>query len=326
MPKKNPYELSDYADFSKANEAEQKKKEAENAADHYGPFQYGRQDAYDQAIDAIINMKPFQYNMNADALYEQYRNQYQNLGKLAMEDTVGKASAMTGGYGNSYAATAGNQAYQSYLDQLNGVIPQLYSMALNRYQADADRAQNALSALSADRSTQYGQYQDQLNRLLTDRDYYGNEYNNAYNVALQIARNAIADEQDQRNFAYQQERDRIADEQWQKNYNLSAASAARSAAKNTSSENALSLSDYNKIKETAEGFTTQRVRTNKDGEEETYTVYDNNGLYDYLAGLARNGIITEDEAYNLYNSYRGEEDSRNKNTGTGWRNIFGGTK
>ncbi|MBQ8893373.1 MAG: hypothetical protein IJ043_03075 [Clostridia bacterium] len=236
MAKKNIYNLEDYADFSKANAAEQKKAAAESAVANYGDFQYGKQDQYDQAVDNIVNMKPFQYDLNADALYEQYKNQYQALGKLAMQDTMGQAAALTGGYGNSYAATAGNQAYQSYLNQLNSVVPELYQLALNRYNTQRDTANSALSALSADRSTQYGEWSDGLNRRLTDRDYYNTDYNNAYNLAVQIARNAIADEQDLRDFNYQKERDAVADAQWQKEYNLSAARASSSG--NNSKETA----------------------------------------------------------------------------------------
>lgn len=90
-------------------------------------------------VDKINNRGEFSYDMNADALYQQYKNQYMNLGNLAMQDTIGQASAMTGGYGNSYASTAGNQAYQSYLTQLNDKMPELYQMALDRYNAEGDR-------------------------------------------------------------------------------------------------------------------------------------------------------------------------------------------
>ena len=61
----------------------------------------------------VLNREKFSYDLNGDALYQQYKDQYTNLGRLAMADTIGQASAMTGGYGNSYAATAGNQAFHA---------------------------------------------------------------------------------------------------------------------------------------------------------------------------------------------------------------------
>ena len=94
--------------------------------------------AYNQKValsDDILNQlknKKFSYDINGDALYHQYKNQYAQQGKLASQDTMAQAAAMTGGYGNSYAATAGNQAYQGYLTKLNDVIPELYHLPMKR--------------------------------------------------------------------------------------------------------------------------------------------------------------------------------------------------
>ena len=52
-------------------------------------------------IDKIMNREKFSYDLNGDALYQQYKDQYTTQGKLAMMDTMGQAAAMTGGYGNS---------------------------------------------------------------------------------------------------------------------------------------------------------------------------------------------------------------------------------
>ena len=71
--------------------------------------------------------------MNSDALYQQYRDLYTQQGQMAMMDTMGQAAAMTGGYGNSYAQTAGQQMYNQYLGKLNEVVPELYQQAYNRY-------------------------------------------------------------------------------------------------------------------------------------------------------------------------------------------------
>ena len=97
--------------------------------DKPGAYQSQYQNDITNTIGQIKNRKPFSYDVNADALYKQYKDQYVNLGKQAMVDTMGQAAALTGGYGNSYAATVGNQAYQSYLSQLNNVVPELYDKA-----------------------------------------------------------------------------------------------------------------------------------------------------------------------------------------------------
>ena len=116
--------------------------EANRVADWTGGT-YG--DALKGAIDKIANREKFSYDLNGDALYQQYKDQYINQGRLAMQDTIGQASAMTGGYGNSYAATAGNQAYQSYLQKLNDVVPELYQMAYDKYNQEGEDLYNQAS-------------------------------------------------------------------------------------------------------------------------------------------------------------------------------------
>jgi guanine deaminase len=54
-------------------------------------------------------------------------------GQQAMRDTMGQAAALTGGYGNTYAQQAGEQAYAAYLSRLNDVLPELYGEAYNRF-------------------------------------------------------------------------------------------------------------------------------------------------------------------------------------------------
>lgn len=170
------------------NQAKKLKEQAEKAVKKYGDFKYNKQGAYNSAMDAILNRKAFSYDLNGDALYQQYKDMYTAQGKQAMVDTMGQAAALTGGYGNSYAATAGNQAYQGYLQQLNGVVPELYSLALSAYNAEGDRLNNNFSVLSSDRNTQYGEWNDKYNRLLTDRGYYSDNYNTAY--AQKMARSS----------------------------------------------------------------------------------------------------------------------------------------
>ena len=70
-------------------------------------FTTGYQSKYKDQIqglyDKIANRKDFTYDVNADAMYQQLKDQYIQGGRMAMMDTMGQAQAMTGGYGNSYA-------------------------------------------------------------------------------------------------------------------------------------------------------------------------------------------------------------------------------
>ena len=125
-------------------------------------YQSKWQDSVNSYINQIQNRKPFEYNVNEDALYNQYVDQYQQQGKMAMMDTMGQAAALTGGYGNSYAQSVGQQAYHGYLNQLNDVVPQLYSMALDRYMNEGNQLYDQLNLMQQQDDIDYGRYRDQL--------------------------------------------------------------------------------------------------------------------------------------------------------------------
>lgn len=113
-------------------------------------------------MNAIENRQPFTYDLNGDMLYQQYKNQYTHLGDLAMRDTMGQAAALTGGYGNSYAQTVGQQTYQGYLQQLNDKIPELYQLALDQYNREGEDLYNKLSAYGNLYNTEYGEHRDSV--------------------------------------------------------------------------------------------------------------------------------------------------------------------
>ena len=147
-------------------------------ADYQSSYKGQLDDLYNQ----VMNRQKFSYDVGSDPMYAQYRDQYMNLGNQAMMDTTAQAAALTGGYGNSYAATAGNQAYQAYLQQLNNVVPDLYQMALQRYQQEGEDL-NTKYALTADlENKDYSRYQDDMARWESERAYANNDYWNQYNA------------------------------------------------------------------------------------------------------------------------------------------------
>lgn len=108
----------------------------------------GTQAMLDTALSDIRNYDDFQYDLNGDLLYRQMVDNYTMLGKQAMSDAMGQAAALTGGYGNSYAAGVGNQAYQQHLTQVNNQIPAFQQAALGVWQSGYDRLQNDYAAIS----------------------------------------------------------------------------------------------------------------------------------------------------------------------------------
>lgn len=173
-------------------------------------------------LDQIMNREKFSYDLNSDALYQQYKDQYTQMGKMAMMDTMGQAAAMTGGYGNSYAQIVGQQAYQGYLQQLGEVVPELYGMALDQYTREGQNMLDQYSLLSAQDQQDYGRYMDGVEQyyalLQAAQDQYNAEREYDYSKWADGRDFAYGQYSDDRAYEYQAERDKVADEQWQKEY------------------------------------------------------------------------------------------------------------
>ena len=92
----------------------------------------------DELLQELEQREEFSYDPQQDPLYDYYRQEYLRNGALAMEDAMGQASALTGGYGNSYAQTLGQQVYGDYVKGLGETIPELYQLAWNQYRAEGD--------------------------------------------------------------------------------------------------------------------------------------------------------------------------------------------
>ena len=125
-------------------------------------------DQLDSIYQQIMNRPDFRYDLNGDMLYQQYKDQYTRNGQQAMMDAMGQAAALTGGYGSSYAQAAGNQAYQQYLTQLNGVIPELYDRAYNHYNQQGQALLYRYQLAAGADATDYGRYQDTLSQWNLD--------------------------------------------------------------------------------------------------------------------------------------------------------------
>ena len=168
----------------------------------------------DSTVDSILNRKDFQYDVNADALYKQYKDRYVDLGQKAMMDTMGQAAKLTGGYGNSYAQMAGQQAYQSYLQGLTDKIPELYQLAYDRYNQQGADLYQRYGLLNTQEQNAFNQWQNAYNRWLAEREYASGRYDT------------------ERGYDYGQYRDTVGDDQWKaqfdedlRRFNLSMAMA-----------------------------------------------------------------------------------------------------
>ena len=264
----------------KVTNLEKNKPGAFQYADYVSPYAGMSEDLMNQ----YLNREKFSYDLNGDALYQQYKDQYINQGKMAMMDTMGQAQAATGGYGNSYAQSVGQQAYQGYLQQLNDRVPELYQLALDKYNQEGQELYNQYGLFADRENTDYGRYRDTVSDYNTERGYltdvYNNErswdyglYSDKYNRAYNQHRDSVADWQfdyntadneywnqrnfgygvysDNENFNYTEHRNAIADDQWGKSYALDEAQVAAS------------IGDTEKLK--ALGYDTSKMSTGGGG-------------------------------------------------------------
>lgn len=110
--------------------------------------------------DQIAGRKAFSYDPGKDAAFAQYAQEYTRQGKQAMEDTVGRSAALSGGYASSYAQTAGQQSYQSYLQRLYDLLPQLSEKAREQYDREGDQLNGQYALLQKQDSQAYDRWRD----------------------------------------------------------------------------------------------------------------------------------------------------------------------
>ena len=142
-------------------------------------IQSGKTSYTDQIKDMmsqIQNREKFSYDVDSDPLFQQALASATNSGKQAMQDTIGQASALTGGYGSTYATSVGNQAYNSFIEDAYNNLPQYYQMAMEAYQMEGDEMYRQLGMLTDADATEY-------NRNVTAYDATYQHRNQMYNEA-----------------------------------------------------------------------------------------------------------------------------------------------
>lgn len=181
------------------NESDAVKKFREQMEAHTGlkPGAYTSQwqPQIDKTVNDIMNRKAFQYDVNGDALYNQYKDRYVDLGQKAMMDTMGQAAQLTGGYGNSYAQMAGQQAYQGYLQGLTDKIPELAQLAMQQYNQQGQDLYQKYGLLNTQEQNAYNNWLNGYNQWLTERDYLNNLYNTERGYDYGVHRDTVGDDQ-----------------------------------------------------------------------------------------------------------------------------------
>lgn len=153
-------------------------------------------DQIKELMSQIQNREDFEYDVDKDTLFQQALASAMGSGKSAMQDTIGQASSLTGGYGSTYATSAGNQAYNAFIEDAYNNLPEYYNMALQAYQMEGQEMYQQLDMLNTADATEWGRtYDAWQSNFANAQQMYNQEYGawqdsvtNAYNSAnLQLS-------------------------------------------------------------------------------------------------------------------------------------------
>lgn len=327
------YVKKDYIQSDAVTQAQQALQNQQ--ANKPGQYQSQWQGQMNDLMGQIQNRPAFQYDVNADALYQQVAQNYIQQGKQAMMDTMGQAASMTGGYGNSYAQTVGQQQYNNHLLGLTEMVPQFQQMALQKYQMEGDDLLSRYGMLADLEDQEYGRYQDSLNQYFreldrlqgiydTERSFDYGKWADGEDFAYGQYRDDVADQQwkdsfayqqsqDQKayeqwlqEFQYQQEQDRIAQEQWQKEFEenqrrynqewaASQAKASSGSSGRRSSTPSSSTQTEDKDNATKSALSTAMGEVSKIAHNAAQLGVSESDVNKILTAARQDGIITKDQ-------------------------------
>ena len=198
--------------------------------------------SYSDQIDALIKeyqiREKFSYDMNTDPLFQQMLSSSMNSGKMAMQDTIGQAAALTGGYGNTYGQAVGNAAYNQYITEAYENLPDYYNLALDAYNMEGEQMLNELDMLRDADNTEYGRlvnaynanynyandmYDREYTEYLNDRNFKYDNYWNEKNFNYNAYQDALAQQNWEKQFNYNASQDALAQQNWQTQFDYNAA-------------------------------------------------------------------------------------------------------
>lgn len=134
------------------------------------------EDTLKNTYDRLMNYGDFSYNYNEDPIWQAMKGTYTQQGREAMQDTMGQAAALSGGYTNSYAQTAAQQQYQNYLQRLNNQIPELRNEAFTEWQAQQQNMKDKFSLTNQMNENDYNKYRNAVADWQQDRAYAQSAY------------------------------------------------------------------------------------------------------------------------------------------------------
>lgn len=254
-------------------------------------FESKYEDQISSILDNIMNRPKFSYtseDMVNDDLYKMYRDQYMRQGNLAMRDTMGNAASLTGGYGNTYASAAGQQAYDNYVSMLNDKALDFYDRAYQRYNDEGQNLYNQMNVVTGLDNTDYQRYRDTVSDYYNDLNYYNGRYNQEYGYDYGQYQDQVAADQWAQEFAFQKQQAAQEQANWEAEMALArqkAASSGGSGGRRSSSskkKSSSSSSTTTPTKTWAEAYNDYVETYKKEGADAANTM---------MSELARQGAV-----------------------------------
>ena len=147
-----------------------------------------------------------------------------------MMDTVGEASALTGGYGSSYAVTAGSQAYHEYLNELNQVALDLRDKAYEQYGDEGEKLFQDITLLRSLDGDDYDKYLNQLERYYKDGEYLLDKLTAMSDAEYEQFLQTVEAWENDRDYAFKEKTDALDREEFEKEMAFKKAEAQRDQA------------------------------------------------------------------------------------------------
>ena len=254
----------------------------------------------EEILDDILNREEFSYNLNADPLYEQYREQYVQNGKKAMEDTVGRASALTGGYLNSYALTAGQEAYGEYLSGLNDVAIELRDRAFDKYSYEGDKLLEDVTLLRSLDGEDYNRYFDSLEQYYKDGEYLLKRLTSMSDAEYEQFIQSVEQWENDRDYSFKLQKDKLDREEFEKELQFKKDEAERDQ-RNKDREYALASS-----RASSSGGSSKSKSSSKTAEYDVYPeTYEDFYKQTGIAGvLTESEFVKRDDVQKKYGTYK----------------------
>ena len=125
--------------------------------------------------EQLANRPAFSYDPEKDALWQGVKQGYLRNARRAMSDTIGRTSALTGGYASTYAQGRAQQAYDEQLFRLAELLPDYYDRARAAYDKQGKAITDAIGTALGLYDADYQTYLDRQKQARWEREQTAEE-------------------------------------------------------------------------------------------------------------------------------------------------------